>query len=273
MGIVNVTPDSFSDGGEFLDPEKAIDHGLRLTAEGAALIDVGGESTRPLAEPVPVEVEMKRVLPVVEGLVAEGVVVGIDTYKPEVAEAALGAGAQVVNDVTACRSEEMARLIAHASCAVLVMHMGEAHLDRSQLAAFDDVVSEVEEFLLATTRRLIYHGIDPSRIAVDPGIGFGKRPEHSVALIAGLARLSAHGFPVVLGVSRKRFLETIVGERDPADRDLASAVTTAIGFSRGARVFRVHDVASSLEALQVAEAVEAVAAPPHHSVRSQRQGS
>ena len=257
VGVVNVTPDSFSDGGEFIDPDEAIAHGLRLTADGAALIDVGGESTRPGAEPVTVEEEKTRVMSVVEGLVAAGVVVSIDTYKPEVAEAALSAGAQVVNDVTGFRHDRMVQLVTDAQCAVVVMHSQgtppNLHIDPS----YDDVVSEVEDFLLATTRRLSDQGVDESRIAIDPGIGFGKRPNHSLSLIAGLTRLSNHGFPVLLGASRKGFLGEIVGRRGASDRDLATAITTAIGYIHGARIFRVHDVATSNHALKVAVAISA----------------
>ena len=257
MGIVNVTPDSFSDGGVFVDPDKAIAHGLRLVSEGALLIDVGGESTRPGAEPVPAEVEKARVMPVIEGLVAEGVVVSVDTYKPVVAEAALNAGAQVVNDVTGCRSDGMVRLVSDANCAVVVMHMQGTPVDMHTDPIYSDVVSEVEVFLLAATERLLDAGVVGSQIAIDPGIGFGKRSGHNLSLIAGLARLADLGFPVVLGASRKGFLGATVGISDRYDRDLATAVTTAIGFASGVRVFRVHDIVSSIQALKIAYAVHA----------------
>ncbi|MBW3665996.1 MAG: dihydropteroate synthase [Actinobacteria bacterium] len=254
MGIVNVTPDSFSDGGKFLEPGAAIDHGLSLVADGADIVDIGGESTRPGAEPVPSEEEMARVLPVVAGLAGRGVVVSIDTSKPEVAEQALARGAELVNDVMACRSEGMTDLIADAGCGVILMHMrGEPrhmHLDPS----YEDVKEEVERFLEERIEAVVAAGVARSRIAIDPGIGFGKTKDHNLELLGGLGRLSRHA-PVVLGTSRKRFLGTVVEARSTADLDMATAVTTAVGFINGARVFRVHDVLRSRQALALATAM------------------
>lgn len=254
MGIVNVTPDSFSDGGKFLEPEVAIEHGLSLMVDGADIVDVGGESTRPGAEPVASDEEMARVLPVVEALAGRGVRVSIDTSKPEVAEQALARGAELVNDVTACRSERMTGLIADAGCGVILMHMkGEPrhmHLDPS----YEDVMEEVEDFLEERIEAVVAAGVDRSRVAIDPGIGFGKTKDHNLELLRGLGRLSRHA-PVVLGTSRKRFLGTLVEARTTADLDVATAVTTAIGFLNGARVFRVHDVVRSRRALALATAM------------------
>lgn len=254
MGIVNVTPDSFSDGGKFLEPGVAIEHGLSLMADGADIVDVGGESTRPGAEPVASDEEMARVLPVVEALAGRGVRVSIDTSKPEVAEQALARGAELVNDVMACRSEGMTGLIADAGCGVILMHMkGEPrhmHLDPS----YEDVVEEVEDFLEERIEAVVAAGVDRSRVAIDPGIGFGKTKDHNLELLRGLGRLSRHA-PLVLGTSRKRFLGTLFEARTTADLDMATAVTTAIGFLNGARVFRVHDVVGSRRALALATAM------------------
>ena len=254
MGIVNVTPDSFSDGGKFLEPRAAIEHGLSLRADGADIVDVGGESTRPGAEPVTSDEEMARVLPVVEALAARGVRVSIDTSKADVAELALARGAELVNDVRACRSEGMTDLIADAGCGVILMHMkGEPrdmHLDPS----YEDVVGEVEHFLEERIEAVVSAGVDRSRVAIDPGIGFGKTKDHNLELLQGLGRLSRHA-PVVLGTSRKRFLGTLVQARTDTDLDMATAVTTALGFLNGARVFRVHDVVGSRRALALATAM------------------
>jgi dihydropteroate synthase len=255
VGVLNVTPDSFSDGGFYADPDSAISHGLRLAAEGAHLVDVGGESTRPGAGEVPAAEELGRVLPVVEGLAAAGVTVSIDTSKPEVAEAALAVGAEVVNDVRAFRAPGMTELAAETGCGVVILHMlGEPH-DMQQDPRYDDVVAEVEGFLLKRARVLQQAGVDPARIAIDPGIGFGKTLEHNLALLASVARFASHGYPVMLGTSRKTFLGILTGLEGASERDLPTAVTTALGFVAGARVFRVHDIPSSRHALALASAI------------------
>ena len=255
MGILNVTPDSFSDGGRYFDAPTAVSHGLALFSEGAALVDVGGESTRPGAPPVAPEKELARVLPVVEDLVAHGVPVSIDTSKLEVARAALEAGAEVVNDVRALRTPGLAELAAEAGCGVVVVHMKGEPATMQQDPHYDDVVGEVENFLLERAASLEETGVDPECIAIDPGIGFGKTLEHNLALLAALDRFSSHGYPVVLGTSRKTFLGTLTGLADPYERDLPTAVTTALGYLSGARVFRVHDIPSSRHALAVASAI------------------
>lgn len=260
MGVLNVTPDSFSDGGRHFDETAAITRGLELIAEGAGIVDVGGESTRPGAEPIPPDVELQRVVPVVEALAGEGAVVSIDTSKPTVAEAALVRGVEIVNDVTAARAPGMADLVAASGAGIVLMHMQGTPRTMQDDPAYDDVVSEVEEYLTQRLNTVAAAGVSEDRIAIDPGIGFGKTLQHNLELLRGLDRLSRHG-PVVVGTSRKGFLGALTGIDEPAQRDLATAVTTALAFARGARVFRVHDVASSRQALSVANAMVAAKAP------------
>lgn len=260
MGVLNVTPDSFSDGGRYFDETAAISRGLEMVAEGASIVDVGGESSRPGAEPVAPEVELQRIVPVVEALAGEGVVVSIDTSKPEVAEAALVRGAEIVNDVTAASAPGMAELVAAAGAGLVLMHMRGTPATMQDRPLYDDVVAEVEEFLLRHRNTVTALGVDEARVAVDPGIGFGKTLDHNLELLRNLGRLSRLG-PLVLGTSRKGFLGTLTGVEIAAERDLATAVTTALGFANGARVFRVHDVASSRQALTVANAMVATERP------------
>jgi dihydropteroate synthase len=255
MGVVNVTPDSFSDGGINLEPEAAIAAGLALASDGADLVDVGGESTRPGALPVTAEEEMTRVLPVVDGLAAAGLVVSIDTSKPDVAAAALEAGAEIVNDVTAAGSDGMIEVLAGSGAGVILMHMKGTPRTMQHDPVYDDVVAEVAGFLVDRADDLLRGAVDPVSIAIDPGIGFGKTARHNLELIDGLGRVVASGYPVVLGASRKTFLGKVTGIGEPDGRDGATAVTTALGFERGARVFRVHDVASSRAALSLAAAI------------------
>ena len=260
MGVLNVTPDSFSDGGRFLDETAAISRGLEMASNGAEVIDVGGESTRPGSEPVSPDLERQRVVPVISALSGEGLLVSIDTSKPSVAEAALVAGAEIVNDVTACSEPGMTDLVAAAGCGLVLMHMQGKPRDMQAAPSYHDVVGEVERFLIERVSAVSSDGVDPERIVIDPGIGFGKTLEHNLELLRNLERLTAHA-PVVLGTSRKRFLGTLTGVAEAEDRDLATAVTTAIGFLRGVRVFRVHDVPSSRQALAVAAAMVAGGAP------------
>lgn len=260
MGVLNVTPDSFSDGGLHIDETAAITRGLELIAEGAAIVDVGGESTRPGAEPIPSDLELQRVVPVVEALAGEGAVVSIDTSKPTVAEAALVRGAEIINDVTAAGAPGMAELVAASGAGIVLMHMQGIPSTMQEDPQYDDVVSEVEGFLVQRLNTVAAVGVAEDRIAVDPGIGFGKTLQHNLDLLRGLDRLSQLA-PLVLGTSRKGFLGALTGIEEPAGRDLATAVTTALGFARGARVFRVHDVGSSRQALSVASAMVAAKAP------------
>ena len=257
IGILNVTPDSFSDGGEFFDPAAAVERGIEMTEEGGALVDVGGESTRPGADRVVSDEELRRITPVVESLVEVGIRVSIDTSKPEVARAALSAGAVVVNDVTGFRDEAMVEVVAGSDCGVVAMHMQGAPRDMHHDPTYDDVVSEVEGFLIEQAGHLESAGVSRDRIVIDPGLGFGKRAAHSVALLAHLDRLAGHGLPVMIGASRKRFLSTVTDDETLAGRDLSTSVVTALGFALGARLFRVHDVAGSRKALSLAGAIVA----------------
>jgi len=256
MGIVNVTPDSFSDGGEWFEREAAIAHGRELAGEGASILDVGGESTRPYAEPVALEEERARVVPVVEALAADGAAqVSVDTMKLEVARAALDAGATYVNDVTAFRHDpEMAGLVAERGCDCCLMHMlGEPRTMQVD-PRYDDVVSDVKAFLEERAAFATGHGVAEERIMVDPGIGFGKTLEHNLELLRRLDEIVALGFPVLVGTSRKAFLGRLVGREDPHERVAATVATNVLALERGARVFRVHDVAPTADALKVAAA-------------------
>ncbi len=255
MGVLNVTSDSFSDGGLYLDRADAVAAGRAMVEAGADVVDVGGESTRPGANPVPVDEELQRVLPVIEELASDGMIVSVDTSKAEVARAAIGVGAEIINDVTAAASEQMTEAMAESGAGVILMHMKGTPRTMQQDPVYEEVVGEVASFLSGRAAHVIGHGVAAGSIAVDPGIGFGKTTRHNLEVIDGLARLASLGFPVVLGASRKTFLGTLTGIEDPASRDGVTAVTTALGFDRGARIFRVHDVASSRAALRVAAAI------------------
>jgi len=256
MGVVNVTPDSFSDGGLWLDPAKAVAHGLELVAEGAAIVDVGGESTRPRAEPVGAEEELRRVLPVIEGIVTAGpaVAVSIDTSKRAVAEAAIDAGATFVNDVTALRGDgELAGLVADRGTELCVMHMLGDPRTMQDDPRYDDVVDDVRAFLEERIAYAVGEGVAEERILVDPGIGFGKTVDHNLELLRRLDEIVAIGRPVVVGTSRKSFLGKITG-RDVGDRLPGTIATNVVALALGASVFRVHDVAPVVDALAVAAA-------------------
>jgi dihydropteroate synthase len=264
MGVVNVTPDSFSDGGAFLDREAAVNHGLRLAFEGADLLDIGGESTRPGADPVPERVELDRVIPVIEGIGAENpdVRISIDTSKAAVAAGALAAGADYVNDVTALRGDpEMAALVAERGVGVCLMHMLGTPRTMQSEARYGDVVDDVKAFLSERIEHAVAAGIDVERIEVDPGIGFAKTVAHNLELLERLRELTALGRPIVLGTSRKSFLGQITG-RETAERMPATLATVVMGLERGAEVFRVHDVAPARDALAVAAATLARSWPP-----------
>jgi dihydropteroate synthase len=254
MGVVNVTPDSFSDGGRFLDPQAAIAQGERLAAEGAAILDIGGESTRPGSEGVTAEEELRRVLPVVEGLSSTGAQISIDTSKAEVAEAALDAGASYVNDVTAFRGDPaLASLVAERAVDCCLMHMLGTPRTMQDDPRYDDVVADVKAFLEQRLAFAVREGVPEQRVMLDPGIGFGKTVEHNLELLARLDEIAALGRPVVVGVSRKSFLGRITG-REPADRAVATAAANVLALERGASVFRVHDVPETADALAVATA-------------------
>jgi dihydropteroate synthase len=258
MGVVNVTPDSFSDGGLFLEAEAAIEHGLRLADEGAAILDVGGESTRPGAEPVPEQEELERVMPVVEALAAAGRRVSIDTTKLEVARAALAAGATIVNDVSAFRSSpEMAGLVAAEEADCCLMHMlGEPRTMQVD-PRYDDVVGEVKAFLEERLAFAVAEGVPEERVWLDPGIGFGKTVDHNLELLRRLDEIVAIGRPVVVGTSRKSFLGKLAGGRPEGQRLPGTIATNVMALERGASIFRVHDVAPVADALAVVAATVA----------------
>ena len=258
MGVLNVTPDSFSDGGEFLDADAAVAHAARLAEEGAGIVVGGGESTRPGADPVPEEVELERTIPVVERIVqTRGPRVSIDTAKLAVAEQALQAGARIVNDVTAFRNApELAGLVAQAGAGCCLMHMqGEPRTMQSN-PVYDDVVSDVRAFLEERLAFAVGEGVPEDRVWLDPGIGFGKTVEHNLELIRRLDEIVAIGRPVVIGTSRKSFLGKLTG-RPELERLPGTIATNVIAYERGASVFRVHDVAEVADALRVAAATVA----------------
>jgi dihydropteroate synthase len=262
MGIVNVTPDSFSDGGRFLQADTAVAHALELIGEGAAIVDVGGESTRPGAEPVGAEEELRRVQPVIEGIAAVGsressppVQISIDTSKSSVARAALQAGATLVNDVTALRADpQMAGLVADSGAECCLMHMlGEPRTMQLD-PHYVDVVDDVKAFLLERMELAVGEGIAEDRLLLDPGIGFGKTVAHNLELLRRLPELAELGRPLVIGTSRKSFLGRVAGTPEASQRLAGTLATNVLALERGARVFRVHDVAPVHEALTVAAA-------------------
>jgi dihydropteroate synthase len=257
MGVINVTPDSFSDGGVFNDAATAIAHGLRLAGEGAEILDVGGESTRPGSGAVPRDEELRRVLPVIEGLAGRTTAaLSIDTSKADVARAALEAGAEIINDVTALRGDgEMARVGADSGAGVVLMHMRGTPRTMQKDPHYDAVARDVAGFLRERLEAARAAGIARDRLAVDPGIGFGKTAEHNLELIASLGTIAGLGCPVVLGVSRKSFLAAAAGCPDVADRDAPTVALTGLGRELGARIFRVHAVRANVEALRMTEAI------------------
>lgn len=255
MGIVNVTPDSFSDGGEHADAARAVAHAERLVAEGADLLDIGGESTRPGSDPVPVAEELARVLPVVRALADGPVPVSVDTRHADVARACLEAGASIVNDVTGFRDPAMRSAVTGSACGLVVMHMRGEPKTMQDDPRYDDVVGEVEAFLLGQAALLEDAGVARERIAIDPGIGFGKTLEHNLALLRALPRLAGHGYPVLVGASRKRFIGMLAGVDEPRERLGGSIAAAVLAVERGAAIVRVHDVAQTVQALAVARAI------------------
>ena len=257
FGILNLTPDSFSDGGDFLDPEAAVRRAGTLIDEGAHVVDVGGESTRPGSEPVTTDEELRRVVPVVEGILSArpDALVSVDTYRARTAEAALEAGARIVNDVTALRGDgRMASLVAEAGCPVVLMHMLGEPKTMQREPRYDDVVREVKDFLAERADHAIRSGVEPENVVLDPGIGFGKTLEHNLELLYDLDAIVGLGFPVLLGASRKRFIGTITRTEEAKDRVFGTVATTVLGHERGATLFRVHDVRANREAIAVARA-------------------
>jgi dihydropteroate synthase len=256
MGVLNVTPDSFSDGGSFFEPDAAVAHGHVLASEGADLIDVGGESTRPGSEPVSLQEELRRVVPVIEELAtAVEAPISIDTRKAAVARAALAAGATFVNDVSALRGDpDMAAVVAGSGADLCLMHMQGEPGTMQDDPRYDDVVSDVKDFLEGRLAFAIGEGVTPEKIWLDPGIGFGKTLDHNLDLIRRLGEIAAIGQPVVVGASRKRFIGALIG-RPEGDRLAGSLAAAVIACERGAAMVRVHDVAATREALAVAAGV------------------
>lgn len=256
MGILNVTPDSFSDGAQFLDRDSAVAHGLEMAAQGAAIIDVGGESTRPGSEPVVPAEQVRRVVPVIEALAAKlAVPISIDTHDAQVARAALDAGASILNDITALSDERVAELVAERQVPVVLMHMLGTPRTMQVEPQYHDVVTEVLDFLMARGARARSLGIPKERLFVDPGIGFGKTLEHNLLLLGNLDKLVATGYRVLVGTSRKRFLGRITGRENPADRVFGTAATVALCAAAGVSVVRVHDVGAMLDVVKVTQAV------------------
>jgi dihydropteroate synthase len=250
MGIVNVTPNSFSDGGQFLDAPKAIAHALKLRDDGADIVDIGGESTRPGAQPVAADEELRRVLPVIEALVREGVCVSVDTLKPEVMRAAIAAGCAVVNDVNGFRSPGAIDAVAKANVGLIVMHMQGTPETMQKEPHYDDVVAEVGAFLRSRAQALEKAGVDRTRIVLDPGFGFGKTVEHNKLLFRGLPQLAAMGYPVLAGVSRKRFIGDLTG-RGLEDRVAGSVAAALLAVQNRASLVRVHDAKETVDAINV----------------------
>ena len=257
MGVLNVTPDSFSDGGQFASRTSALEQALRLEAEGAAIIDVGGESTRPGAEPVDVDQELERVIPVIEAIRSRtDVAISIDTSKPKVMEAALKAGANMVNDVNALKADRAVAVVASVKAPVVLMHMQGEPRSMQRAPEYGDVVQEISEFLLERVRCCVAGGIARDHILIDPGFGFGKALAHNVALLACLPKIVALGHPVLAGLSRKSMLGQITGRQDPKDRKAASIASALLAAQAGSAIVRVHDVAETVDAIKVWQAVK-----------------
>jgi dihydropteroate synthase len=257
MGVINVTPDSFSDGGEFFSCDAAVERGIQMAAEGADIVDVGGESTRPGAEPVSAKEELRRVIPVIEKLRNKiDVIISIDTSKSEVARMALDAGASIINDVTAGRADEqMLPLAATRKVAAVLMHMQGEPRTMQKNPQYGDVVKEVTDFFRQQYTRALECGVDPMRLALDPGIGFGKTLEHNLSLLSNLEQLRVQDRPIVIGVSRKAFLGKLIGSGEVGARLAPTVAMTSILRARGADVLRVHDVKENVAALRITEAV------------------
>ena len=256
MGILNVTPDSFSDGGQFFDRDKAIEHGLKMAADGAAIIDVGAESTRPGAKSVSADEQIKRAIPVIKALSKKvSVPISIDTYNYEVACAALEAGASMINDITALTDERMARLAAESGVPVVLMHIQGTPATMQIEPKYKNVVEEVLKFLIGQAKRAEKFGVKHERIFIDPGIGFGKTAEHNLELLRHIDKFVESGYRVLVGTSRKAFLGKITGKEDPAERIFGTAATVALCAAAGVSAVRVHDVVEMVDVVKVANAI------------------
>lgn len=256
MGVINVTPDSFSDGGKFLDGDKAIEHGLKMAADGAAIIDVGPESTRPGAKPVPPNEQIRRAIPVIEKLAKKiKVCISIDTTNYEVAKAALDAGAAMINDITALADERMAQLAGQCQVPVVLMHIQGTPRTMQIEPKYDDVVAEVLTFLLDRAKQAAQFGIPKERIFIDPGIGFGKTVEHNLKLLANIDKFVKTGYRVLVGPSRKNFIGKLTGKENPADRAFGTAAAVALCAAAGVSILRVHDVAEMIDVIKTTNAI------------------
>ena len=256
MGVLNVTPDSFSDGGQFFDTDKAIEHGLKMAAEGATIIDIGAESTRPGAEPVSMDEQTRRVVPVIEALSKRiNVSISIDTNSSEVAEAALEAGAAIINDITALSDERMGELAAEEQVPVILMHMQGTPTTMQNEPKYKDVVSEVRQFLLKKAKRAEQFGIPRERIFIDPGIGFGKTLEHNLLLLRNIDKFVTTGYRVLVGTSRKSFIGKITDKNEPADRIFGTAASVALCVAAGVSIVRVHDIAEMVDVVKMTRAI------------------
>jgi dihydropteroate synthase len=258
VGILNVTPDSFSDGGDFVDPEAAAKRAAAMLDEGAGILDLGGESTRPGSDPVSQEEEIRRIVPVIQRTLAARpeAVISIDTYRAGTATAALEAGARLINDVTALRGDPgMTSVVKEGACPVILMHMKGEPKTMQDEPHYEDVVREVTDFLARRAELAISAGVRPENVILDPGIGFGKNLEHNLTLLRNLDAVVDLGFPVLIGASRKRFIGEITGVHEARERFFGTVATTVLAYERGVTYFRVHDVRANREALAVAEAV------------------
>jgi dihydropteroate synthase len=256
MGILNVTPDSFSDGGQFFDTQSAIQHGLQMASNGAAIIDIGAESTRPGSQPIAAHSQVKRVIPVIKELAKRTAIpLSIDTYNVQVATAALDAGASIINDITALADDAMAELAAKRGVPAVLMHMKGTPATMQKEATYADVVKEVKEFLLERAMKAEKFGIPKEKIFIDPGIGFGKTAEHNLLLLKHLDEFTATGYRVLLGTSRKRFIGQITGKENPAERVFGTAATVAMAAAAGVSIVRVHDVAQMIDVVKVVNSI------------------
>jgi len=262
MGILNVTPDSFSDGGQFLNTDKAIEHGLKMAAEGAAIIDIGSESTRPGSESVSIEEQLERVVPVIEALAKNiNIPISIDTHNYEVARAALQAGAAMLNDITALSDKRMGKLAAGQQVPIILMHMQGTPATMQTEPKYKDVVAEVLEFLLERAKKGEEFGIPKERIFIDPGFGFGKTLEHNLQLLRNIDKFVASGYRVLVGTSRKSFIGKLTGKENPADRIFGTAATVALSAAPGVSIVRVHDVAEMVDVVNICSAISSF--PPY----------
>ncbi len=256
MGILNVTEDSFSDGGDFVQIEKAIDHAKKMIAEGADIVDIGAQSTRPGAQEIPLKLELQRVIAVLDALKDSRVALSVDTYQPQVMKEALAHGASIINDVYAFRKDGAVEAVAKSNCGLCVMHMKGTPATMQKNPEYHNLMAEVKEFLLERVKVLESAGVQPQRICIDPGFGFGKTFEQNMELFAKAEEFVALGYPVLYGMSRKTFLGVVSGKKIPKERTTSSVVAHTIAVEKGVQIVRVHDVAETVEAIKVLQAIK-----------------